>query len=654
MSWIQRLYETYNNCQSCIGYSTQEGERPLLPICHITAQAHIEITIDENSKFRRANIITDQKNDGVTIIPATEGSASRSGSKPECHPLCDKLQYVAGDYVRYGGITTSGYTKEPEKPYNDYVHTLSKWCESEFSHPKALTILSYIKNKTVIKDLVESGIILLGTDENFLTKGETKREKNSVDLFSILNSQNDAFVRWLVETPEVLESRTWKDKTLWDSWISYYMSSKVKEPLCFVTGEKAVLSTNHPKYIRVKGDGAKIISSNDNSGFTFRGRFKSDDQACNVSLEASQKAHYALIWLISRQGKVFWVKSGGKKEPGLTIVAWAASKEKIPQPTDDAVDILGFEELISDEVTTSYTAQDIALKLQKKILGYSSRVSDINNIQIIAMASASKGRLSITYYQEQNSLNYLANVNKWHKECQWVHSYRFKELQDERTGKSFRKYYIFVGAPAPIDIAEAAYGEKADDKLKSATITRILPCIIEGRPIPQDLVISTVRRASNRLSMENWEWNKTLTIACALYKKYNQKENYKMTLDPERKTRDYLYGRLLALADSLEEWALFEAKETRQTNAARLMQRFSEHPYSTWRTIELSLTPYKARLGVKSTKRQRMIDEVIASFKDDDFLNDKRLSGEFLLGYHCQREHLRNRSDNETSADEAE
>jgi CRISPR-associated protein Csd1 len=115
-----------------------------------------------------------------------------------------------------------------------------------------------------------------------------------------------------------------------------------------------------------------------------------------------------------------------------------------------------------------------------------------------------------------------------------------------------------------------------------------------------------------------------------------------MTLDPNRKTRDYLYGRLLALAESLEEWALNKAGEDRPTNAARLMQRFSEHPYSTWRTIELALTPYKARLGGKSKKRQRLIDEVVASFENGDFTSDKRLSGEFLLGYHCQREFLRN------------
>lgn len=120
-----------------------------------------------------------------------------------------------------------------------------------------------------------------------------------------------------------------------------------------------------------------------------------------------------------------------------------------------------------------------------------------------------------------------------------------------------------------------------------------------------------------------------------------------MTLDPNRKTRDYLYGRLLALAESLEEWALNKANEDRPTNAARLMQRFSERPYSTWRTIELALSPYKARLGGKSKIRQGLIDEVIAAFEPDDFISDKRLSGEFLLGYHSQREFLRNNRNEE-------
>src|SRR5690606_32158094 len=147
-------------------------------------------------------------------------------------------------------------------------------------------------------------------------------------------------------------------------------------------------------------------------------------------------------------------------------------------------------------------------------------------------------------------------------------------------------------------------------------------------------------------------WNKALTIACALFRKLHEKEEYNLSLEEGRRSRDYLYGRLLALADALEEWALSEAGESRPTNAARLMQRFAERPYSTWRTLELSLAPYKARLGPKARRRINQISEVITMFSPDDFTSDRKLSGEFLLGYHCQRQALRERR-HEQDSDES-
>jgi len=100
MSWIQKLYETYENCQSMVGIVSSGEEVPLLPICHTTNKAQIEIVIDNQGNFKRARIVP--KDDARTIIPCTEGSGGRtSGESP--HPLCDKLQYVADDYRKFGG-----------------------------------------------------------------------------------------------------------------------------------------------------------------------------------------------------------------------------------------------------------------------------------------------------------------------------------------------------------------------------------------------------------------------------------------------------------------------------------------------------------------------------------------------------------------------
>ena len=114
-----------------------------------------------------------------------------------------------------------------------------------------------------------------------------------------------------------------------------------------------------------------------------------------------------------------------------------------------------------------------------------------------------------------------------------------------------------------------------------------------------------------------------------------------MALELDRTSRDYLYGRLFAVAESIEEMALRLAKETRGTNSAKLMQRFADHPYSTWRTIELSLVPYKARLEARAPKflreKKQLLDQINCAFDAQDFMSEARLTGEFLLGYHCQR-----------------
>ena len=647
MSWIQKLYETYNNCESLRGYSTDKNKRPLLPVCHMTAQAHIKIVIDQEGNFRGADVITD-KNDAATIIPCTEASGSRAGKKPECHPLCDQLQYVAGDFVDFGGTVTIGFINDPEEPYKNYIKILTDWCESKFAHPKPQAVLKYVKKKNLIKDLRTHQILFIGEDGKFLPKREKKRQKNASDIFSVVGSQEDSFIRWEVEVPGELETKVWKDKTLWDSWIQYYFSTKKKESLCYVKGGNDFLSLQHPKYIRVKGDGAKLISSNDTSGFTFRGRFLTAEQACGVGLYVSQKAHNALMWLISRQGKVFFVKGDrGRKEPGLSVVAWATSGKTTPRVTDDSLSILGFDDLPDDEPFIVSTAQDVAIRFKNRMLGYASELGNTANIMIMGLDSASKGRLAITYYREDlKASDFLQRIENWHKTCEWIHEYRHKDVQDKETGKSKRFFQSFIGAPAPINIAEAAYGSNVDDKLKKVTVARLLPCIIDERKIPRDIVESAVRRASNRAGMEEWEWNKTLSIACALYKKLNEKEGYSMALDESRKTRDYLYGRLLAAADCLERFALFTSEKKRDTNSARLMQRFADRPCSTWKTIELSLIPYKARLGGRAKKYQDVIDKAMCLFDPaEDFTSDKPLSGEFLLGYHCQREALKSKKD---------
>lgn len=125
-----------------------------------------------------------------------------------------------------------------------------------------------------------------------------------------------------------------------------------------------------------------------------------------------------------------------------------------------------------------------------------------------------------------------------------------------------------------------------------------------------------------------------------------------MSLDETRSTRDYLYGRLLAIADVLEERALSQAEKNRPTNATRYMQQFSQRPFRTWKQIHDSLTPYFMRLSGKAYYYKNLISEVEGLFTPDDFINNSPLSGEYLLGYYCQRQKMWEKKDKSTSDSE--
>jgi CRISPR-associated protein Csd1 len=631
MSWIQKLYETYEKNSG----HEPDGSDLLMPISHTTQQVQIEIVLDADGTFKRAMVL--DKGACTTMIPCSEESGGRAGSKPAHHPLCDKLQYVAGDFLEFGGEVTSGFSKQPEEPYQKFLAALRTWSTSDWGHPKLNAILCYVERGNIISDLTSAGILLLNSDKKILKKWDGDKDKIPA-IFKVIQATqtpDEAFVRWRVEELGNPISSTWQDQLLIESWIRYYQERQTKRGYCMATGEDKALAIQHPAKLRHGGDKAKLVSSNDTTGFTFRGKFIDADEAVGVGFEVTQKAHNALRWLIARQA----YRSGDQ-----VVVSWAVGGKQVPNPLLSTLDLLGIEVPIQmTACQISDVAQAFAIRLRDAIRGYAKELATTEDIVVMGLDSATPGRMAISYYRELKGSEFLIRIEAWHTKCAWP--------------QNFGKDRKFTGAPAPRDIAEAAYGVRVDDKLRKAAVERLLPCIIDGLPLPRDLVESTSRRASNRVGFEDkWEWEKCLGIACSLFKGNQTERNYQMTLETDRRTRDYLYGRLLAIADNIEERALFVASEKRDTTAARLMQRFADRPYSTWRNIELALVPYKTRLraarGGFLFKVDTLLDDVMNTFLGDDFTQDTPLSGEFLLGYHCQRQSLRS-SDNTPSAQEA-
>ncbi len=626
MSWIKQLCETYEFClknEHLIAPQTKENSSEtleLLPVSHISQQAHICIAIDQEGNFKHAELLPPKTS---YIIPATEDSASRSGSKPPPNPLADKVRYCSKDYLG-----------EQDNFFTEYTKLLKEWCDSEHCHPKALAVFKYTSKGTVTRDLIQNKILLADDNNALLTKAP-KEIQDSIFKRLANNHQGDAVIIWKVYSEDT-ESKTWKDKSLQQAWIAFDNTRMQKKDICILSGQQVTITDKHPNKIRHSGDKTKLISSNDRDGFTYKGRFLQSNEVCTLGYEASNKAHNALRWLISRQG----YRNGEQ-----AIVAWASSGVLLPQPCESLC-FLDKEETVVDKYNETCLenfshndlGENFSIKLAHTIRGYKSKLKNTKGISIIALDATSTtgmGRLSVTFYRSQLPQEYLDRLQAWQENFAWVFSKKNKN----------GKLVASVFAPTPKEIARIAYGQRIDDKLLKATIERLLPCIIDGAPFPIDIVNSCYHRACMKSTLEKWEQATVIATACSVYKGYyaghlqtTKRRKYSMSLEEDRVTRDYLYGRLLAVAEYLERKGMGD--ENRPTNAERLMVRFADRPFSTWRTIEMQLSPYLRRLQSKQQGTfiygKILLQTICNAFVAEDFSNDDKLSGEFLLAYHCQ------------------
>ena len=659
MSWLSRLYHTYeqvkDNADAQLHYA-------LMPYYHVKQNVQIIVTINDKGDFVSARLARDGNGKLKSLfvtVPATNDSASRAGKYPSAHPLSDKIQYLAKSYQQ---------VYENHDFHAEYIGLLKNWAESNSSHKKVKAVLEYLTTHDLIEDLVKSNILILNEDGILATPKNASEYSESI--FAILNKkdgydtydQGSAFVVWEVidsdlTTVDVIE--TWKDNNLFIAWQNYYASLDSKDGFCHITGKNTALASKHPKGILRSSNNAKLISANDMDGFTFRGRFTDDKnsikngyQAVNISAEVTEKAHAALAWLLTSQGH---------EESGQAMVAWAIDGSKIPQPykpivpqavIEDAWGDFDSEEFAdiddSDEIEEQSSklhhhkdiGSQFAHNLKKTMQGYRQKLTDNDQISVISLDSATPGRMAVTYYYEAMPDDYLTAIADWYDNFAWYAFYFDKETNQKR---------MTIQAPTPYQIAVSAYGSRVSDAVKKQVVSQVLPVIVEGhyRQIPKTLMDLCVKHACNPLGLENWEWEQNLSVACSLYRGYynrlknDKKRSYTVALQENYTSRDYLYGRLLAIAEDIESLALYVAGENRVTTAQRYMQQFANRPFSTWRNIELSLDPYMKRLKNNRPdylfNKQNLLNDVMSKFDINDFNNNTPLSGEFLLGYHCQK-----------------
>ncbi len=606
MGLIQNAIETYENCKDYIG-KYEPGQTPLEPLGHITSTAEIEIVLDKNGNFVNAIELDKSKKEKI-IIPITDASVSRSGKAigDNIHPhmLCDQLSYLGFD----------------EEKCNVYIKQLNEWKNSEYSNQFLYSVYQYVSSKNIKEDLINA------------FKEETKIDEKWM-------------VRWVVIMDGV-PVKCWEDKVLIDNYSKYYQSKiSYKSNLCMLTGKETTVIDNnkHRKGIIPScGGNAKLLSANDTTYFTYRGRFKTDEEAVTVSAIDIAKGNNALKWLAENQAVNFRIGN-------LTFLCWKSQGIKVATSPFDA--LLGTKEIIKPS--------DYKNDLYKILMGYKA-ADKFPNVIIACFGAATPGRLSVNYYNEFPESDYYKRLEKWDEDCCWWY---------------YKSSKYIVSSPDLSSIAKFAFGTyrndneskwenpfELKDELLGKRVQELLHCRIDNAKLPLVYVKALVNQVGKLFLYKEDEntKRKLLFITCAIIKKYyldTKKGEFNMEkIETEKNDVSYHYGRLLAILEKVER-DTYNGEGKREPNAIRLQSQFIQHPLKTFTKIQEQLNrAYIPKLSKASqtfyAKRvSDVVSDLVACDKYSE-LKDKPLKETYIIGYYLENKELYTKKNENTDMEE--
>ena len=606
---MQRLCDVYDVLMNT---NATEGNDPLLPMGLTQRAIVFNVILSPSGEFVTAERLG--KKDQMFTVPSTPQAESRS-SNTMPFPLVDGLKYLMDR--AHGGKLDS------------YLKQLEAWCAAPHAPECLKILLRYLQKQTLYDDLV--GVVGLKLRYNPQT-GDGDDKKQAVG-FSVAYPFE--------------ENRLWMREDVQESWRQQLPSVLCKETaLCYVTGKRMLLMKRHPP---LQGTSRLISSKDDDFPMLYKGRFVADSSAATISIEASTKLHRALRWLLAHQSFQGY---------GMSFVGWNTLAPKREEATKQ-VD----EEDEDEEKPAPDTLESYVMALLESVKGKTARWEHVNepenrseatlrrqeNIVLLGLQTATKGRVSVTYEQEIPGNVFVAHVERWNDGCRWKMLPQ-KQLPLERTA-TWNDICEAVMGTKSVQIANHDFKlEKAATKYMRDLQMRLLHCVVEAQPIPENLVSAAFNRAVQPLTFTDsngkwneWQWKKCVATACAMIRKLYLDQSPAQTLTPTLDVRctqrDYLYGRLFALAHAVESNATNDAK----TNAVRMMTHFVHQPKTAWLELYRNLLPFLGTLG-DDGRSARYYKHLLAQaeqlFAAADVENNRPLSYLFLVGFSAQTREL--------------
>lgn len=633
------------NLLRCYEYSEKEGlvgeyngnDAVLLPLYHqsITSKKNnvLKVTLDEEGQLLNAEFAADGE---VYLFPITEDSVARSsGVAP--HPLEDKMQYCISKIADKKKF--EAYRKEFDNFY-DYAE-----------HPKVKLFLNAVKlflsneknyalilSKLPLKDIVETG------------KGKIKYtgEKNKKTEYDF----KDTFVCFEVRchNGSCLKVNTFSE--MQEEFVSYIDDRYEREgtlSICNISGTKETITEKHRGLMGT----AKVISVSNNKE-TYFGRFHNGSDIIRVGRKSSEKIHLMLKFLLENRNSHIHLADT------LFLVNWFSGDIK----NTIAFDLTGSDMDDDMEEEGKNPVSESNKEISRAFIRGTGKLNPEEQYYIMLVDKSSNGRMSIRYYKEMPNSQLIENLQSWQKKYIWEQWKQAKETYVEYVPSL---HYILL----------ASYGIERnkilvidDGKFEKDQFQNLVTALVEGKSVPSNIKNALAQNIRNRQKYSE-TWRFMLLVSLAILSE--GRKEYQEMREESHQTRSYLYGRLLAIYEGLEEAVLRDQQRSslassddsskkskiRATNALRYWNSFVNKPDTTMKTLELATKycasyilssnkpDYLVGVLIKTEKAKSEIFELLDTQENRKYKTNTQLDNDFIFGYYAQKKDLYTKKEND-------
>ncbi|CAI3441866.1 type I-C CRISPR-associated protein Cas8c/Csd1 [Enterococcus cecorum] len=580
----------------------------LLPLYHTNLRSNgkniINVLLDKHGNFLSANFLEE---DEIIIFPVTQDSIARSGKYPPSHPLVDKISYIV---------------KGNERLHEMYVESFLNLIQG-ISDDNVRSFLKAIKNFIFKDDFFE-------LIETYIQENEGKKIDiaNTFLTFSI----NRYFSGRTVSVTDYIE--------LHNQYIDYVESLNLPKGICNISGEEQQLTSKHRGLL----GNAKLISVSNNKE-NYQGRFSNGEDIISVGYKTSEKIHLMLKFLLENRNTNIRLREQ------QYLVNWfsddLANNSEIDYVTPSTFSISGALSVF-DNANNAKLTTDVNELIGNSFIKGKQRFSDASKYYVAILDKASNGRISLKYFRELSISQLYRNLQKWQNNYTW-------EYFEQKSKK------VVCTIPSMGQMILSSYGiennhklELNNDKFFKDQFQKIVMALIDGQKIPSNLEKAMEQNIKQRLKYEE-KWNTVMYTALAIFHNRNE-EDLKSMLDENNTNRSYLFGRLLAVLERIEDATYATGKDgnKRVTNAQKFWTSYSNNPATYMQTL-LTKTQYYEQTLLNSNyglaqKLRKEKDKIITAIHDN-YLNSKELNQpldyHFIFGYYAENNYIFTKNESE-------